>query len=111
MPKVRIKLFALYRELAGQKEVELNLPDGATVKDMLTELEETFPKLRGKFTTERQGDRSYILMKGGRWPNLEDRLEDGDEFSLFPPVGGGREGQAMPASSSDQGRVVQIIPP
>ncbi len=87
--RVKIKLFALYRELTGQKEVELELSDGATVMDMLKTLEERFPKLRGRFTERSREQRNFILMRGGRWPDPEDKLEDGDEFSLFPPVGGG----------------------
>ncbi len=87
--RVKIKLFALYRELTGQKEVELELPEGATVWDMLKTLEERFPKLKGRLT-ERSGEqRNFILMRGGRWPDPGDRLREGDEFSLFPPVGGG----------------------
>ncbi len=84
-----MKLFALYRELTGEREVEIELPDGAKVKDMLEALEERFPKLRGRLVERRGEQRNFILMRGGRWPDLEDRLRDGEEFALFPPVGGG----------------------
>ncbi len=87
--KVRVKLFALYRELAGEKEVQLELPRGAKVMDMLKALEERFPRLRGRFTERKSEQRSYILMRGGRWPDLNEPLRDGEEFALFPPVGGG----------------------
>lgn len=90
MVRVRVKFFAIYRELTGEKEVQIELPPGAKVLDMLRLLEERYPKLRGKFTEGFEGNRSsYILMKGGRWPDLNDRIEDGEEFALFPPVGGG----------------------
>ena len=84
-----MKLFALYRELTGEREVEIELPDGAKVKDMLEALEERFPKLRGRLVERRGEQRSYILMRGGRWPDLNEPLRDGEEFALFPPVGGG----------------------
>ncbi len=87
--RVRIKLFALYRELVGEKEVELELPDGATVRDMLKALEERFPKLRGRLVERKGEQRNFILMRGGRWPNINERLRNGEEFALFPPVGGG----------------------
>lgn len=89
--RVKVMLFALYRELTGEKEVHLELPRGAKVADMLRVLEERYPKLKGRFIerSEEHG-RSFILMKGGRWPDPNEKLEDGEEFALFPPVGGGR---------------------
>ncbi len=87
--RVRVKLFALYRELAGEREVELELPNGARVRDMLRALEDRFPKLRGRLTERRGEQRNFILMRGGRWPDPDDMLKEGDEFALFPPVGGG----------------------
>ncbi len=87
--RVRVKLFALYRELVGEKEVEVSLPEGSRVRDLLRALEESYPSLRGRLS-ERSGERrSFILMRGGRWPDMDDELRDGDEFALFPPVGGG----------------------
>ena len=87
--RVRVKLFALYRDLAGEREVELELPAGATVRDMLKALEERFPKLKGRLVERKGEQRNFILMRGGRWPDPDDPLRDGDEFALFPPVGGG----------------------
>ena len=37
--QVRVRLFAALRERAGAEEVELELPDGARVKDALLRLE------------------------------------------------------------------------
>ena len=88
MPKVRVRLFAAFREAVGSKEVELDLPDGARVVDMLKELKARYPKLGEMLKLEGE-ERTFILMKGGRWPGLDAELADGEEFALFPPVGGG----------------------
>ncbi len=84
MPLVKVKLYMSFREIAGSDEVALNLPDGATVADMLEEISRRHPELGRRIENE-----DYILMKGGRWPKPHEKLNEGDEFALFPPVGGG----------------------
>ncbi len=86
MIKVRVKVFANFRELIGSKEIELDLPEGSRVIDMLRYIEARYPKMK---LMDRSDKRMYILMKGGRWPKLEDPLENGDDYALFPPIGGG----------------------
>ena len=84
MPIVKVKLYMSFREIAGSEEISLYLPDGATVADMLEEISKELPELGRRIEKE-----DYILMKGGRWPKPHEKLSDGDEFALFPPVGGG----------------------
>ena len=43
--RVRVRLFAIQRELAGTREVALELPDGATVADAWNGLVELHPAL------------------------------------------------------------------
>ena len=86
MIKVRVKVFANFRELIGSKEIELDLPEGSKVIDMLRYIEAKFPKMK---LTDKSDRKMFILMKGGRWPELNDPLEDGDSYALFPPIGGG----------------------
>ncbi|RLG46155.1 MAG: molybdopterin synthase sulfur carrier subunit [Thermoproteota archaeon] len=82
--RVRFRLFMAFREVVGSEEVELSLPDGATVGEALEALKREYPGLAPKLSPGR-----YILMRGGRWPRDSDPLSDGDVLSLFPPVGGG----------------------
>jgi molybdopterin converting factor subunit 1 len=75
--KVTIKLFAGLRERAGWSSRELELPDGARLKDVWAELE--------------LGDQPrgihYALNKG--YADKSAALSDGDEVALIPPVSGG----------------------
>jgi MoaE-MoaD fusion protein len=41
--RVEVRLFALYREQAGQDRLHLDLPEGARVKDAKEALERLFP--------------------------------------------------------------------
>jgi len=46
MPIVKVKPYMYLREVAGGGETILNLPDGATVADMLEKISEMYPELR-----------------------------------------------------------------
>lgn len=89
MPKVKVRFYAFYREIAGTNELSLELPEGSKVSDLLRMIEERFEGFRGKLLNREIGTRSYIIVRRGEWPHMEDPLAEGDEFSLFPPLGGG----------------------
>ncbi len=89
--QLSLKFFANFREAVGQKTVDHELPDGATVGEVLAELEAEYPdldlledgELRPQINVLRNG-RGVIHMDG-----VETVLEDGDTLSIFPPVAGG----------------------
>ena len=79
--RVRTLFFALYRDLAGTDELELELPAGATAADLVTRLR-TRPGLdRLPAEPALAVNREYAA---ARTP-----LSDGDEVALLPPVAGG----------------------
>ena len=75
--RVTVRLFAMLRERAGAGEIELDLPDGASVGDAL----------------ERLGDLAEglpLVMAVNREYAADDQvLGPGDELALIPPVSGG----------------------
>jgi molybdopterin synthase catalytic subunit len=75
--KVTVKLFAGLRERAGWSARELELPDGAKLKDVWAELE----------LGEQPRGIHYALNKG--YADKSATLADGDEVALIPPVSGG----------------------
>ena len=75
--EVKVRLFAMLRERAGESEVRLELPEGATVRDALD-------RLRGL------ADGVPLVMAVNREYAPEDQmLDSGDELALIPPVSGG----------------------
>lgn len=92
--RVKVKAYATIRDAIGTS-VEVMLHEGASVKDLLIELTRSY----GKRFSERildEGDEllPYVkLLVNGRdidfLNKLQTKLKDGDEVSLFPPVGGG----------------------
>ena len=87
--RVKVKFYAFYRDIAGADHAIFEMPEGSTVIDLLSAIEERFEGFRGRLINRKVGSRSYILVRRGEWPSMEDALNDGDEFSLFPPLGGG----------------------
>src|SRR3989441_12661025 len=85
---VRVVLFAKPRELVGRPNVELALPAGATAADAWRQLSDEFHL--GPLP------RSFRCAVNAEYAQWEDRLTDGDELAVIPPVAGGAGG-ARPA--------------
>jgi molybdopterin converting factor subunit 1 len=80
--RVRARLFAVQRELAGTRELPLELADGATVGDAWDALVADFPALA-------PGRASVRFARNGAYAEPATKLEDGDEVAMIPPVSGG----------------------
>lgn len=79
---VRVRLFAIQRELAGRREIELALPAGVTVEDAWRDLVRRFPVLAP--------GRPYVrFARNGEYTDAQSPLADGDEIAVIPPVSGG----------------------
>lgn len=83
MTHVKILLFATLRERAGgAKFIELNLPDGATVQALKSQVAHEYPALE-------QNMKSVLTTINREYAFDEAVLPDGAELAMFPPVSGG----------------------
>ncbi len=80
--RVRIRLFAMQRELAGTRELAVDLPDGADVAAAWTALLAIHPGLA-------PGASSVRFARNGAYADGATLLADGDEVAMIPPVSGG----------------------
>lgn len=88
--RVRVRLFAVQRELAGTREVSVALGVGATVEDAWAGLVRLHPVLA-------PGRPSVRFAVNGEWAGPDAPLADGDEVAMIPPVSGGSgSGGAQP---------------
>ncbi len=80
--RIRVRLFAIQRELTGTRELPLELPDGASIADAWTALVELHPVLA-------PGRDSVRFARNGAYADLDTGLGEGDELAIIPPVSGG----------------------
>ena len=80
--RVRVLLFARYREATGRERVDVDLPEGGTVEAAWTAMVERHPELAAY--------RPYTLFAVGHdYVEGDHRLHPDDELCFFPPVSGG----------------------
>jgi molybdopterin synthase sulfur carrier subunit len=80
--KVRVQFYAQLRDLAGIREQDVDLPQGATVRDLLSEIYAQRPSLRAH-------DKSILIGVGVEFADRDYKLKSGEEISIMPPVQGG----------------------
>lgn len=80
--RVRVLLFAMLRERLGQRELEMKLPEGATVASLVEQLGKQYPGLRLR-------DLPLAVAVNQEYAAATHPLADGDEVALIPPVSGG----------------------
>ncbi|HYM84719.1 MAG TPA: MoaD family protein [Candidatus Dormibacteraeota bacterium] len=89
---VRVRLFAMQRELAGTRQVELELQEPATIEDAWSSVVERFPALA-------PGRASVRFARNGEYAPATEPLADGDEVAFIPPVSGGADEDAADGPS------------
>jgi len=94
--KVKVKFFALVRELTGKREELVDLDDQATVRTLLDKLVDEYGAKFHEYLFEPASNRprgylqflidgrNIALMQG-----LDTILKEGSSFAILPPVGGG----------------------
>ena len=80
--KITIQFFSFLRQLTGQTECALELPDGSTVADALTQLYAKYPRLK-------EAEKTTLMAVGVEFATRSGKLHDGDVLSLMPPLQGG----------------------
>jgi molybdopterin converting factor subunit 1 len=75
--RIRVRLFAVLRERAGTRELELDLPEGAVVSDALAAVGELAAGL------------PLVMAINREYADADAPLHADDELALIPPVSGG----------------------
>jgi len=79
---VRIAFYSYFKDLTGCAETTESLAPGAIIADLITRLQERFPRLIPM-------ERSTLVAVGVEYQPRDYVLVPGEEVSLFPPVQGG----------------------
>ena len=95
--EIKVLFFASCRELVGNSEMSLSLPDHSSVSDLLARLGQVHPRLR-----EMEG--SLMVSVNQAYVDRTRQLNEGDEVAFIPPVSGGAPVQPAASGESKQGR-------
>jgi molybdopterin synthase catalytic subunit len=82
--RVRVRLFAMQRELAGTRGVDLDLADDADIGAAWDALVARFPALA-------PGRDAVRFARNGAYADATTHLAEGDEVAMIPPVSGGAD--------------------
>jgi molybdopterin synthase catalytic subunit len=80
--QVRVQFYSHLRDLAGANEMSVDMPESATVSDLLEKIYAAKPALR-------PADKTALVAAGVEFVARTYRLNSGEEISVMPPVQGG----------------------
>lgn len=80
--RVTVKLFASFREAAGEPQSVVEVAPGTTVGQLWGEIVEAQPRLKPL-------SRSAAFAVNRRYARSDAALQEGDEVAFLPPVSGG----------------------
>jgi molybdopterin converting factor small subunit len=80
--KLHVQFFSRLRELAGVSEMELEVPEGTRISDLLELLYSRTPGLR-------DWDKSILVAAGVEFVGRDYVPKQDDQISIMPPVQGG----------------------
>ncbi len=81
---VKIKFFAILKEIVGEGEVMVPVEDGATLEQLLDQLEQIYPRL---LEARKQG--RFLISVNQEFVAHQYVMRHGDEVALLPPFSGG----------------------
>ena len=79
---IHVQFYAQLRDLIGSREMEIDLAEDATVRDLLEKIYSKQPALRSH-------DKSILIGAGLKFVDRNHKLKPGEEIAIMPPMQGG----------------------
>ena len=80
--KVHVRFFSFLRDTIGEATVDVDIPESATIHNLLELVMTRYPKLK-------EAERCILVAVELEYQTKDFVLSEGDEVCLFPPVQGG----------------------
>ena len=80
--KIKVKLFAILREMVGEREITITVPAGITVNNLNNEILKKYPQLKS-FSNK------FVTSVNCKVTSGDTIISSKDEIALLPPVSGG----------------------
>jgi tRNA uracil 4-sulfurtransferase len=84
--RLSVRLFSLFRERVGSGQLELEVPESATVEEAVAALWSQNPSLPQDWPQDK-----LLVAVNRDYATMDRQLAPGDEVAVFPPVSGGEE--------------------
>ncbi len=98
--RVRVLFFGMLKEMAGCPAEEVDLQDGASVRDVLAHYE-------AKITDLKRSLPFVAIAVNQQYAGPDTKLNANDEVALLPPVSGGSDGDAYDPKARLRARIVR----
>lgn len=99
--RVRVLFFGMLRESAGKSAEEIELPEGASLRDLLRHYESQIPRFG-------ESSASLAIAVNQQYAAPDTKLKAHDEIALLPPVSGGAPGGATSPQPEQSSRHASI---
>lgn len=80
--EIKVKLFAILREMVGEREITITVPTGITVSYLINEILKKYPQLKS-FSNK------FVTSVNCKVTAGDTVITSSDEIALLPPVSGG----------------------
>jgi len=80
--KIRVRFYAQLRDLTGLTAMDVDIPQGATIRELLETIYSQQPSLRSL-------DKSILVGSGVEFIGRSYKLQADEEIAIMPPVQGG----------------------
>jgi molybdopterin converting factor subunit 1 len=80
--RVRVLFFGVLKEITGKTADEIDVRDGASVRDVLLHYQSQIPQLKSSLS-------SIALAVNQQYAGVDTKLKANDEIAMLPPVSGG----------------------
>jgi molybdopterin converting factor subunit 1 len=100
--QVHVLFFGMLKDLTGWSSDSLELPEHATLRDLLTHYQGQIPRLKPIAA-------SLAVSINQEYAPLDSRLKSGDEVALLPPVSGGSGQPNSVAEPADHSGYAAIV--
>jgi molybdopterin converting factor subunit 1 len=80
--KIKVRLFAILREMVGETEITITVPTGSTVSYLNNEISKKYPQLKS-FSNK------FVTSVNCKVTTGDTIITSKDEIALLPPVSGG----------------------
>ena len=99
--RIRARLFAVQREIAGTRQIALELAEPATIDDAWRALVARVPALA-------PGREFLRFARNGDYADAATALADGDEVAFIPPVSGGSGEAGEGSGAAGRRRILEL---